>query len=1308
MVQARDGKIVTFYSFKGGTGRTMALANVGWILAANGKRVLAVDWDLESPALSRYFGPFLASAGMSDAPGVIDPIREFDTEAMRRLRENQTRRLDAFDDIADYARVTPYAVSLNWSFPGGGTLDFVSCGRQNMDYATTIGSIGWDNFYERLAGGRLLDAMRADMKAHYDYALIDSRSGFSDISSICTAHLPDTLVDCFTLNAQGIDGAQKLATEVAKFRVRGNGGRIRVLPVPMRVENAEKEMADRGRTLARRRFDGLPAGLSEERRERYWTDVEIPYQPFYAHEEILATFGDGNAGPMTLLGAYERLTSYITDGEVIRMPAMDSATREYWLERFKRAAAPEVAYVLLDYDPVDEAWAEWIERVLAELRIDVRSLSDFLPQQNVQGALVLTIVSKPPSRQAGPALPSAHQGNHRAIYVADMRPLDRFPVSVSEQLAGKTAADAANRLARLVGSDAVPDGAARRLSDHYPGNEPAINNAPTRNPQFTGRDPLLRSLRDLLRERRAVAVIPQALLGGVGKTQLAVEYVHRYRSDYDVIWWVHSSQSNFIDTDLVNLGNALAERYRVSVGADTAASVEKDALAVIGALGRGEPVARWLLVFDNAEDPQVVERLIPSGTIGHILVTSRNRGWLQHAAALDIDVFDRSESIAHLTRRAPQISVKEAGDLAAALGDLPLAVSLTGAWLNETGTSVGDYLRRLERHGPMALPDEPVSGDYPESLVAVLDNSLEQVRGRSRAAHRLLELCAFMSGESIALGLVYSPAMVGLLMPYDESLTEPNDLARHVQQLNRLAMIKFDLHARQFQIHRLLQARARQRLTAEQWSDTKHEVHTLLAANRPRRDVDDPDTWQRYQMIWPHLEPSRAVECNDESVRALMIDRVRYMWIRGPLKLAARTARVIERRWQAHLEQLPAGEDNAALRKQLLHLRFNLANILRELTRYDEAWELDREVLEQQRELLGPDHRHTLMTSSSLAVDLRARGRYQEALELSEQTYQSWRQAYGEEFSRTLDAADNLAVSYRLAGRYAAARQLDEATYERRLMQGEFHPRTLGSASAVGRDMREAGRYADSVKWLERLLGIAQRRPEPHPRTVAEIEVNLAASLRAVGRFAEAAPHVESAYSKLRTLYDADHADVLTCRMCRAANLMAGGEYVQADEEMRAVISSYRRLVGPSHPITLVASSNRVAVLRSLGGRDEALALARGTVERMRFVLGPQYPYMLAAETNLSICLADVGKLDESRELDERTFDRLTDLLGPDHPDTLRAAANLALSLVEQRRAGATERLEQIIDRLATLVGREHPSVEALRVGDRDHRVIDL
>lgn len=116
MTAGRDGRIVTFYSYKGGTGRTMALANTAWILAANGKRVLAVDWDLEAPGLHRFFHPFLDPSTLGATTGVIDLITEYAWAAT-----NPAQRSD--DWHRDYARIQPHAVSLNpealgWQFRG--------------------------------------------------------------------------------------------------------------------------------------------------------------------------------------------------------------------------------------------------------------------------------------------------------------------------------------------------------------------------------------------------------------------------------------------------------------------------------------------------------------------------------------------------------------------------------------------------------------------------------------------------------------------------------------------------------------------------------------------------------------------------------------------------------------------------------------------------------------------------------------------------------------------------------------------------------------------------------------------------------------------------------------------------------------------------------------------------------------------------------------------------------------------------------------------------------------------------------------
>ena len=228
----RNGEIITFYSYKGGTGRTMSLANVAWILASSGKRVLTVDWDLESPGLHRFFHPFLDLELVEDTPGVIDLIRGYQWAATRRTDDPTP---EWYREQADVSQNT---VSLGWKFPGGGVLHFMPAGRQNEDYSASLASVNWDEFYESYGGGLFFDAMRQSLKDEYDYVLIDSRTGLSDVALICTLQMPDVLVALFTLSDQGIEGIDSVTRQVRdRYAHRG----IRILPVTTRVDEADRK-----------------------------------------------------------------------------------------------------------------------------------------------------------------------------------------------------------------------------------------------------------------------------------------------------------------------------------------------------------------------------------------------------------------------------------------------------------------------------------------------------------------------------------------------------------------------------------------------------------------------------------------------------------------------------------------------------------------------------------------------------------------------------------------------------------------------------------------------------------------------------------------------------------------------------------------------------------------------------------------------------------------------------------------------------------------------------------------------------------
>lgn len=299
------GEIITFYSYKGGTGRTMALANVAWILAAAGNRVLMVDWDLEAPGLHRYFYPFLRDKELVTSTGVMDIVMDFMVQAMTPPSSEQDRDKTWYLQYADVLR---HAVSIDWDF-GKGQLDLLPAGRQNASYATQVNSFNWDNFYERLGGGTFLEAMRASMLREYEYVLIDSRTGVSDTSGICTVQLPDKIVVCFTLNRQSIEGAASVAHSIVEARARAGRLETQVFPVPTRVEKAETLRLDAARAASRARFDGLLSHVPEDARQRYWDETEVAYQPFYAYEEVLASFGDPSPRIGSLLHTMQKLAA---------------------------------------------------------------------------------------------------------------------------------------------------------------------------------------------------------------------------------------------------------------------------------------------------------------------------------------------------------------------------------------------------------------------------------------------------------------------------------------------------------------------------------------------------------------------------------------------------------------------------------------------------------------------------------------------------------------------------------------------------------------------------------------------------------------------------------------------------------------------------------------------------------------------------------------------------------------------------------------------------------------------------------------
>jgi hypothetical protein len=215
------GRVTTFYSYKGGVGRTFLLANVAWLLARWGRRVLCLDWDLEAPGLDRYLAP--------NAPpraGVLDLIRG----------------LGGAGPAVDW-RTLGLEVAGPWT--GDGALTLISAGRRDDDYIEQVQALDWAKMSEH-GLEPALEGVRAEWIEAFDHVLIDSRTGITDVGAICAAQLPDLLALVFTATFQSLDGGIDVVNRAlaARGRMPIDRGGFRVLPVPCRVHTGEEEQLE--------------------------------------------------------------------------------------------------------------------------------------------------------------------------------------------------------------------------------------------------------------------------------------------------------------------------------------------------------------------------------------------------------------------------------------------------------------------------------------------------------------------------------------------------------------------------------------------------------------------------------------------------------------------------------------------------------------------------------------------------------------------------------------------------------------------------------------------------------------------------------------------------------------------------------------------------------------------------------------------------------------------------------------------------------------------------------------------------------
>ncbi|MFF8769617.1 FxSxx-COOH system tetratricopeptide repeat protein [Kitasatospora sp. NPDC015120] len=1328
------GTVVTFYSFKGGTGRTMALANLGWILASQGLRVLVVDWDLEAPGLHRYYHPLLVDPELHATDGLIDMLRAYVDEAL----PGPGRRgpgPDPRDWLAAPGRLEQYLCGLALDLPDGGRLDLMPAGRQNAAYSAAVTSFNWRSFYTRtdIRGAEFLYALREQWTGSYDYVLIDSRTGVSDTSGICTVLMPDTVVDCFTLGAQSIRGG----VDAARAIVDADERDIRVLPVPMRVEDAERAGLAAGRDLAHDAFAPyLDRWLDPGRRAEYWRDVEVPYKPFYAYEEVPATVVDRPQQDRTLLAAFERLADWLTDGRVRELrPVPDQARRRLYAA-YLRQGRTRSRQVYVSYAPKDRIWAEWIAGTLsgfgylatlhsAAVPLDpgpaqAAPLSEAAAPLDGDGRLLALLTAEyatlPRAREIWRRFttegPVGESGGLLAVRIAapEQPAPPQFAGHRALDLATGSAEQAEAQLFELIGP---PPGAGRwrdsgeftlsRLP-RFPDGRPAVQDLPPRLPTFTGRMRLLEAVRDGFTGDAGAAPV-QVLygIGGVGKSQTAIEYAHRFAAGYDVLWWVPAQQPAVIPQKLAELAPAL--------GLETDGDVTRTARAVLEALGSGRPHRRWLLIFDNAEDPELLDPWLPAtGPDGHVLVTSRDRRWARRPGRTEVEVFDRAESVELVRHFNTGVERADAERIAELLGDLPLAVGQAAAWLQETPMPAATYADLLDETLTDILDRSVRSGIEPggggrateeganaSATAATWRIAGSDLRRINAPAARLLEICGFLGPDAIPIGLLYSPPVIeaiGLPTGSSDHRLAVGDILRTVNQFN---LARYDQAAGTLVVHRIVQALLREQVGEADRERVRAVAHRALALADPG-DPDAPHNWPWYAELLPHLRPSGADESTDPAVRQWIVNSVRYLWQRSLNDAGRELAERVLARWR-EIGPLGVGPD---VKVQLL--RVQLGNIQRTQGLVREAYATDRDAFERLTGLLGREHQETIPAAMSLGGDLRHLGRYHEARELDEQTLTAARRLFGADSRRALMAENNLAVSIMLTGDFAGALAVHESLYHRKLeVFGKRSPYTILGGVAYGLALCEAGRPEEALSRLDKAVRRSrQALGEEHDETLRARRFRCAV-LRRLGRLPEALGEIEDVHRQLMERYGADHPGTAAAAGSLSATLSALGDTGQAVELAEESYLYHRDHLGAGHPMERVAAGNLAVALRRAGQSEEAKALSGRVLEDLTGLLGEHHPYVGTARLNRANDLARAGRSAEALALAEAAAELLAGRFDPDHPDVLAATANVALALAA---VGETARAAEL--RVRTLVraravahlGDGHPLTEAIRVGE--------
>ncbi len=715
-----------------------------------------------------------------------------------------------------------------------------------------------------------------------------------------------------------------------------------------------------------------------------------------------------------------------------------------------------------------------------------------------------------------------------------------------------------------------------------------------RNLFFTGREDILQRIAGTFfqkDDRLWPCVQAVCGLGGMGKTQVSIEYAYRYQASYQVVLWAKADTAETLLAEFAAIAGLL-DLEEGEHDQQRAADAVKRWLATH---------AGWLLILDNVEDLAVVHEFIPREGAGHMLLTTRSQALGTLAQSIELEKMELVEGALFLLRRAklleqeaPLVAASnadmiEAKDIVEIMGGLPLALDQAGAYIEETACSLFDYLKRYRQQHSTLLDlrgDSATASTHPEPVAATWLLSFENVARSNPLAVELLKLCAFLDADGILEEILTGGAAAELDEPFQMMMSSPAALDRAIATLRRFSLVRRNHDTNMLTMHRLVQTILKDRMSGEVqllWAQ-----RAVRAANRVFPEGDQVANWPQCQRCMPNV---RACLLLIEAWHMAFPEAARLLDQAGLylLEHAQYTqARMLFQKALAMREEL-VGSEHPEVAESLS----NLAGPYLYQGMYAQAEPLFERSLAIRMRTQGPVHADVAVALNNLALLYNQQGKFAQAEPLFHQALAIWEESQGLEHPDVARTLNNLALLYQAQEQFAQAEHFYRqaiAIWER--IRGPAHPDVAIGLNNLAMLLHRLGKYSQAESLFQRVLEIREKTLGPeHPGTAHSLHY-LAKVHQSQWRYAEAELLFKHSLRIRKRALGVEHPEVAHCMNDLAKLYASIGRFEQAEPLYQQALTICERAIGADHPQVAEILRHYAILLSATGRKNEAVKLA--------------------------------------------------------------------------------------------------------------------